>query len=206
MSTREEVGSRQEMEWLRVSILAIGPRELEELTAALLRATLKYNTWISPPGGDRGVDVLATEDALGVFGPKIKVQVKHRPNRRMSAPEIRELIGALRPGDQGLCVSTGGFSREAGYEAVRSQIPIRLIDLDELEDLILKHYDKFDPDGRAVLPLQKIYWPVGWPGLRERLTCIRASCRGDRPPRGRGCRWLGARWRRARGGGRSTAR
>jgi restriction system protein len=78
----------------------------------------------------------------------------------MPAPEVRELVGALRPGDRGLCVSTGGFSREARYEAERSEIPIRLVDLDELALLILRHYDQFDSDGRAILPLQRVYWPV----------------------------------------------
>lgn len=150
---------RQEMEWLRTRLLDISPQGLEELTAALLRA-LGYSTWVSPPGGDRGVDVLATPDALGLRDPRIKVQVKHRPNRRMPAPEIRELVGALRPGDRGLCVSTGGFSREARYEAERSENPIRLVDLDELALLILQHYEQFDSAGRAILPLQKVYWPV----------------------------------------------
>lgn len=155
----EESAERQGKEWLRARILDISPRELEALTAALLRA-LGYSTWMSPVGADRGIDVLATPDVLGLRDPRIKVQVKHRPDRRMPAPEIRELVGALRPGDRGLCVSTGGFSREARYEADRSEIPIRLVDLDELAVLILRHYDQFDPDGKAILPLQKVYWPV----------------------------------------------
>ena len=146
----------QEMEWLQARILESSPRDLEELTAALLRA-LGYSTWVSPPGADRGIDILAAPDALGLRDPRIKVQVKHRPTRCMSAPEIRELIGALRAGDRGLCVSTGGFSREARYEAERSENPIRLIDLKELSILILKHYDHFDSEGRTILPLRKIY-------------------------------------------------
>jgi restriction system protein len=159
MNRKEGIAMRQEMEWLRTRILDISPRELEELTAALLRA-LGYSTWVSPPGGDRGIDVLATPDALGLRDPRIKVQVKHRPNRRMSAPEIREFIGALRPGDRGLYVSIGGFSREARYEAERSEFPIRLVELDELTLLILKYYDQFDPAGKDILPLEKIYWPA----------------------------------------------
>lgn len=159
MSRREEIAIHQERKWLRSKILAIDPRELEELVAALLRA-LGYNTWVSLLGSDRGVDVLAAHDVLGLLDPRIKVQVKHRPNQRMSAPEIRELIGALQPGDRGLCVSTGGFSRDARYEAERSKITIRLVDLDELLRLIIKHYDHFDQAGKAILPLQKIYWPL----------------------------------------------
>jgi restriction system protein len=158
-SRKEKSAAHQEVEWLRARILDLSPRDLEELTAALLRA-LGYSTWVSPLGGDRGIDVLATPDALGLRDPRIKVQVKHRPNRRMPAPEIRELIGALRLGDRGLCVSTGGFTRDARYEAERSKIPVRLIDLDELVLLILGHYDHFDSAGNAILPLQKVYLPV----------------------------------------------
>lgn len=44
-------------------------------------------------------------------------------------------------------------------------------------------------------------------GLRERLTCVRASCRGDRPPLVlAGCRWSGARRRRVGGAGRGADR
>jgi len=65
----------------------------------------------------------------------------------------------LRPGDRGLYLSTGGFSKDAKYEADRSNIPLRLIDLDELAALVEQHYENFDSDGRGLLPLTKIYWP-----------------------------------------------
>lgn len=47
------------------------------------------------------------------------------------------------------CVSTGDLSREARFEAERSEIPIRLVDLDKLALLILRHYEQFDGEGRA---------------------------------------------------------
>jgi restriction system protein len=146
-------------EWLQEKILALSPRALEELAAALLRA-MDYHTRVSPIGSDRGVDVLAARDPLTLLDPRIKIQVKHRPNRRMSAPEVRELLSVLRVGEIGLCVSTGGFSREAYYEAERSNNITRLLDLYELCSLILKFYDRFDEPGKKILPLQKVYWPV----------------------------------------------
>lgn len=156
---KDDIAMGQETDWLRERIINMSPRSLEELTAALLRAALGYSTRVSPQGSDRGIDVQATPDDLGLLEPRIKTQVKHRPNRRMTAPEVRELIGALRPGNRGLCISTGGFTREARYEAERSEIPISLVDFDEFLFLILKYYEQFDPDGRAILPLKKIYWP-----------------------------------------------
>ena len=49
---------------------------------------------------------------------------------------MRSFIGGLRAGDRGLYVSTGGFTKEARYEADRANVPIRLLDLDGF----VRHY------------------------------------------------------------------
>jgi len=85
--------------------------------------------------------------------------VKHR-GAQIGSQEIRSFLGALRPGDRGLYVSTGGYTKEAKYEADRSNIPVSLVDLDELAVLVVAHYEKFDLEGRALVPLVKVYWPV----------------------------------------------
>ena len=51
-------------------------------------------------------------------------------------------------------------TKEGKYEADRSTIPITLIDLDMLADLIVQYYDNFDPTTRALILLEKIYWPI----------------------------------------------
>jgi restriction system protein len=66
----------------------------------------------------------------------------------------------LRSGDRGISVSTGGFSKEARYEAERSNNPISLIELDLLTELVVQYYDQFDSETRTLIPLRKIYWPV----------------------------------------------
>ena len=119
-----------------------------------------FKTRVSPRGPDRGVDVLASPDGLGLQEPRIKVEVKHRPNSSMGSPEVRSFLGGLRPGDRGLYVSTGGFSKEAKYEAERSNSPAMLIDLDEMARLVVNHYDTFDLEGRSLIPLVKVYWPA----------------------------------------------
>ena len=133
--------------------------KMQDLIAAILRA-MGYRTRVSPPGPDRGVDVLASPDGLGLQEPRIKVEVKHRPNSSMGSQEIRSFLGSLRSGDRGLFVSTGGFTKEAKYEAERATIPITLIDLQELAQLVTDHYENFDSRGRALLPLIKIFRPA----------------------------------------------
>lgn len=146
-------------ELIEDKILALDAYDMQELIAAVLRA-MGYRTRVSPPGADRGVDVLASPDGLGLQEPRIKVEVKHRPNTAMGSNEVRSFLGSLRSGDRGLYVSTGSFSKEAKYEAERANIPVTLIDLRELAQLVTDNYEAFDPKGRALLPLVRIYRPA----------------------------------------------
>jgi len=45
----------------------------------------------------------------------------------MGAPDVRSFLGGSHPQDKGLYVSSGGFSREARYEAERANMPLALI-------------------------------------------------------------------------------
>ena len=145
-------------EFIKDKVQALDWEEMEELIAGILRG-MGYKTILTPKGPDRGVDIVASPDGLGLENPRIKVEVKHRQNS-MGASEIRNFIGGLRPNDKGLYVSTGGFSKDAKYEAERSNNPLTLIDLDLLVHLIVQHYDQFDPGTRSLIPLKRIYWPV----------------------------------------------
>ncbi len=140
-------------------ILKLDPYALQDLVAAVLRA-MGYRTRVSPPGPDRGVDVLASPDGLGLQEPRIKVEVRHRRDTAMGSNEVRSFLGSLRSGDRGLYVSTGGFTKEAGYEADRANIPLTLITLRDLAQLVTDNYDSFDPKGRALLPLVRLYRPA----------------------------------------------
>lgn len=132
--------------------------EMQELVAGILRA-MGYKTRVSPAGPDRGRDIIASPDGFGFQPPRIVVEVKHRKGT-MGAPEIRSFVGGLRQHDNGLYVSTGGFTREARYEADRTNQNLTLMDADDLGKAIVEHYDRVDPETRALLPLKKIYWPV----------------------------------------------
>lgn len=146
-------------EFIKDRILSLSPDDMETLVASLLRA-MGYKARVTPKGPDRGRDVIASKDGLGFQQPRIIAEVKHRPREPMGSEKIRGFLGGLRSGDQGLYVSTGGFTREAKYEADRASIPITLMDLDELASFIVDHYDTFDSDGRSLLPLVKVYYPA----------------------------------------------
>ena len=145
-------------EFIKDFVNSLDAYQMQDLVAALLRA-MGYKTIVSPPGPDRGKDIIASPDGLGLENPVIVVEVKHR-NQTMSAPDIRSFKGALKKTNKGIYVSTGGFTSEAKYEAERSEIPIILRDLDTLVKFIIQYYDNFDADGRSLLPLKKIYWPI----------------------------------------------
>jgi restriction system protein len=149
-----------ELAVLRIAdrISALDWMDMQRLVAALLRA-MGYKTVISPDGPDRGKDILASPDGFGFEPPRIVVEVKHRKGQ-MGAPEIRSFIGGRHKDDRGLYVSTGGFSREAHYEAERSNVTIKLMNLDDLARASMEYYDKFDSEGKAILPLSRLYWPV----------------------------------------------
>jgi len=132
--------------------------EMQELVAGILRA-MGYKTRIASPGPDRGADVIASPDGLGLEQPRIRVEIKHRTDT-VGAPLLRSFIGGLRQNDRGLYVSTGGFTKEARYEAERSTIPVTLIDIDELADLLIKNYDNADTEVKTLVPLVKLYWPA----------------------------------------------
>ncbi len=150
--------AEQAKEFLKDRLLKLDWDEMQELVAGLLRA-MGYKTTVSSAGPDRGKDIIASPDGLGLEDPRIRVEVKHRHGSQMGAPEIRSFAGGLR-NNKGLYVSTGGFTREAYYEAERSENSITLVDIETLALFVIQYYDQFDNEARALLPMRKIYWPL----------------------------------------------
>lgn len=131
---------------------------MQELVASLLRA-MGYKTIISPSGPDRGKDIVASPDGFGFEQPRIVVEVKHRRGQ-MGAQEIRSFLGGRHPEDRGLYVSTGGFTKDAQYEAERASNVTHLMTIDGLARALIDHYEALDSKGRTLLPLIKIHWPA----------------------------------------------
>lgn len=130
--------------------------EFEEFVAGLLRA-MGYRARVTRKTGDGGVDVIAHRDELGFEPPIIKVQCK-QTLATIGRPDIQRLHGAIEPGEFGLFVTLGGYSSDAlTYEQTKANL--RLIDGQELANLIYRSYERFTPAMQRRIPLRRIYVP-----------------------------------------------
>jgi restriction system protein len=136
----------------------MNPYEFQDLVAALLRAMSYHVSWVSPPGPDRGLDIVAYTDPLGASGPRIKVQVKRRADK-INVDGVRAFMALLGSQDVGIYISTGGFTPDAEREARgQENRRISLIGLERLFDLWVEHYEGIPEEGRQLLPLKPVYF------------------------------------------------
>lgn len=154
----EDIEARA-LEFIKDQVTKLDWDEMQELVAGILRA-MGYKTRVSPSGADRGKDIIASPDGFGFENPRIVVEVKHRCSSSMGSQEIRSFLGGRHQNDKGLYVSTGGFTKDAYYEAERANIPLTLMNLDDLVRTLLEHYDNLDLETKQLVPLKKLYWPL----------------------------------------------
>jgi restriction system protein len=129
---------------------------LSEFVAHLLQ-TMGYRTRVSPEGPDGGIDIIAHKDVLGFEPPIIKVQVKSTEGS-IGDPVVASLYGKVGSSDYGLFVTLGVFTPQARtFERGKSNL--RLIDGDELIDLVLQQYERLDPKYKGLIPLKQVYVP-----------------------------------------------
>lgn len=154
-----ELLEEQAIAGIKEFINSKNPYEFQDIVASLLRAMGYYTPYVSPKGKDGGIDIIALKDPLGATPPRIKVQVKHRPEASIRIDDIRSLIGLLnKEGDVGLFVTSGKFTSDSERFARDSHIHVKIIDIDELIDLWQKHYSKLSDEEKNTLPLQPIYF------------------------------------------------
>lgn len=146
-------------ESLKDAIQSLDANDMEELFKEILNA-MGYIAQRSKIGSDRSIDVFASKDGLGLEEPRIYVEVKHRKGK-MGSQDLRTFIGGRKESDKCLYISTGGFTKEARYEAERAKVHLKLIDIDDLAGIITRHYDSFTAEGKTLLPLKKVYLPIG---------------------------------------------
>lgn len=144
-------------EFVEDAISDLDWEQMQDLVAGILRA-MGYRTTVSAAGPDRGVDIFASPDGLGLQEPRIFVEVKHR-EAQMGSKEIRAFLGGRKKGDKCLYVSTGGFTKDAMYEAERADVATTLINLRTLRRLFVEYYETLDAETRALVPLRRLYWP-----------------------------------------------
>lgn len=159
-STSVTFEQAEETAWADIEayLRTMKPFDFQDLVADLLSAMGYHVSWVSPPGKDGGVDIIAFIDPLGTQPPRIKVQVK-RVNDRVDVNGLKSFLAIVADNDVGLYVSTGGFTRDA-EEFARSQErrKITLINLDKIVDLWISNYNKLTDAARRRLPLTPIYF------------------------------------------------
>lgn len=159
-NTSTTLEEAEEASWSEIEgfLEKMSPYDFQELVAGLLRGMGYFVEWVSPPGPDKGIDIVAHADPLGVKGPRIKAQVKRRADK-VAVDGVRGFIAVLGDSDVGLFVCTGGFTRDAEDEARRQEKRrIMLLDLKRLFDLWTEHYDRIPEAQRRLLPLRPVYY------------------------------------------------
>lgn len=136
----------------------MNPYDFQDLVAGLLRGMGYHVSWVAPAGPDKGIDIIAYRDPLGIEGGRIKVQVKRRADK-IAVGEVRSFLAVLGESDIGLFVAIAGFTSEAEAEA-RGQEKRRLMLLDSkrLFDLWVEHYTEIPEAQRRLLPLRSVYY------------------------------------------------
>jgi restriction system protein len=160
VDTTTLIEEAEENAWTEIKdhLESMNPYDFQNLVAGLIRAMGYHVSWVAPPGADKGIDILAHTDPLGIEGPRIKVQVK-RQGERVSVGGLRSFVAVLGDTDVGLFVCTGGFTRDAETEARSQERPkIMLVDLKRLFDLWVEHYQDIAEDYRRLLPLRPIHY------------------------------------------------
>lgn len=130
------------------------PYEFEKFIAHLLEC-MGYHARVTEQSGDGGVDVIAHRDELGFEPPIIKVQCKQITGSS-GDPDVNQLLGTIGDGEYALFVNLGSFSKQA-KATERNKSKLRLIDGEQLVELVLENYSKLAPRYRAILPLKQIY-------------------------------------------------
>jgi restriction system protein len=127
-----------------------------DLVADLLRI-MGYRTRVSPPGSDGGVDIIAHRDALGFEPPLVKVQCKSSEST-IGDPDVSALFGKVAHNEYGLFVAMGDYSSKAKAFAA-SKTNLRLLDGEDVVELLLDHYDQLESAFKATLPLKRVFVP-----------------------------------------------
>jgi restriction system protein len=118
---------------------------------------LGYAAQVSEPGADQGVDIVATEDPLGVKRPLLKVQCKSGAGT-ISSADVQALNGTLAESELGLFIAVGGFTAQA--RQVAAGMPrMRLLGPDDLVELILDHYSDLADEAKEALRLRRVWIP-----------------------------------------------
>ena len=126
---------------LRERLLAMKPGEFEELISQLLAEMGFEMVEVTKLSGDGGIDVRGTLVVGDVVRIKMAVQVKKwKLKNNILAPVVQQVRGSLGVHEQGLIITSSGFSAGAVKEAAQSdKTPIALMNGEQLVLLLMEH-------------------------------------------------------------------
>jgi hypothetical protein len=108
--------------------------------------------------GDGGIDVRGVLNAGDVTEVNAAVQVK-RWKRNIQARTVRDVRGSLTTHEQGIIITTSGFSKGARTEAnAIGKTPISLVDGSQLIELLIKHAVGVNKEQHTVYSLDEEWW------------------------------------------------
>jgi restriction system protein len=154
-----EEAEEEAWEQVQLYLLEMNRPEFLQLIVDLLTAMGYYITWVAPPDKDRGqIDMIIKSDPLGIKGPQILVQVKHK-GQPLTVEGLRSFSSLLGTGHYGLLVSSGGFTESVKEEALKTIFDrITLFDLESLFDLWVKNYQDLNQNARIRLPIKPVFF------------------------------------------------
>jgi len=145
---------------LRRRLMSIPPDRFEALMGELLVAlgfdeeTVQITSYHS----DGGIDVRGVLRAGGITEVNATVQVK-RWKRNVQSHTVRDLRGSLKVHEQGIIITTSGFSSGAYKEAQEpGKTHISLIDGEQLLDLLVEHGIGVTQEQHTLLSLDEEWW------------------------------------------------
>lgn len=130
--------------------------ELALLVTAILEAE-GFVCTMSPPGADRGIDIVAGRGILGMDSPRLIVQVKS--GAQISDIVVRDLSGVIHSqgAEQGLLVAWGGLTKPARDSVYGQQFRIRVWTAEDVVDAVTRVYDDLPEEIRSRLPLKRVW-------------------------------------------------
>lgn len=131
--------------------------DLTRLVGEILRAQ-GYLVSVTPPGPDKGIDIVAGRGPLGLEAPRLVVQVKSG-NVAADQPTLQALIGSVQDtqADHGLLICWAGFKSTVDIRKNELFFRIRLWGRAEIIDALLQVYDRLPEELRAELPLRQVW-------------------------------------------------
>lgn len=141
-------------------LLAMKPREFEELISQLLAEMGFEVVEVTKLSGDGGIDVRGTLVEGDVVRIKMAVQVK-KWKHNIHTPVVQQVRGSLGAHEQGLIITTSDFSSGAVKEAAQAdKTPIALMNGEQLVMLLMEHDIGVHRSSSDLFEINEEFWSM----------------------------------------------